>query len=465
MEKFIDTNFLLHNATGRTLYHEVAAGLPIVDFHNHIDPAAVATNRQFGNIQEAWIAGDPYKHRAMRICGVPERLITGDADDFEKFKAWAKCLKKTLGNPLFHWSCMELRSIFGIEEILDENNAAGIWEKANALLATEAYAAQAILQKFKVKLLCTSDDLADSLEHHRAIAQSESTLQCLPSLRGDSIIAFGQGSFFVFLEKIKKLTDVEINNLDSYKKAIISRLDFFKESGCLLADHSFDSGFRYIGADEKEASNFFDILLNKKPLDTEKSIKLQSHLLVFLGKEYRKRNWGLQLHIGAFRYTSTRLRNKVGGAGGFAAIGRTADIASLSRLLDDLDKENSLPRMILYTLNPADNAAFASLTGSFSEDGVAGKIQFGPAWWYNDHYQGITDQLKTLASYGLLPTAIGMTTDSRSIFSMTRHDYYRRILCNLLGEWTESGQVPNDDSLLKNLVEDISYNNTKNWLS
>ncbi len=465
MKKFIDTDFLLYNATGRTLYHEVAAGLPIVDFHNHIDPAAVATNRQFGNIQEAWVAGDPYKHRAMRICGVPEQLITGDAHDFDKFKAWAKCLKSTVGNPLFHWSCMELQTIFGIEEILDENNASEIWEKANAMLATEGFRAQAILQKFKVELLCTSDDLADSLEHHRAIADSESTLQCLPSLRGDSIIAFGQDSFFVFLEKIKKLADDEISDLDSYKKAIVKRLDFYKESGCLLADHSLDSGFKYLACDEKEAADFFNIILNKKLLNPDKTIQLQSHLLLFLGTEYRKRNWGLQLHIGAHRYTSTRLRGLAGGAGGFAAIGRMADIASISRLLDDLDKEESLPKTVLYTLNPADNAAFASLTGSFAEDGVAGKIQFGPAWWYNDHYQGITEQLKTLASYGLLPTAIGMTTDSRSIFSMTRHDYYRRILCNLIGEWAEFGQMPDDEKLLKNFIEDISYKNAKNWLS
>ncbi len=465
MKKFINTDFLLYNATGRALYHEVAAGLPIVDFHNHIDPAAVATNRQFDNLHEAWVAGDPYKHRAMRICGIPERLITGDAPDFEKFTAWAKSLKSTLGNPLFHWSCMELQTIFGIDEILDENNAKEIWEKANVLLATEQYAAQAILQKFKVELLCTSDDLADSLEHHRAIAESESTLQCLPSLRGDSIIAFGQGTFFVFLEKIKAQTGIEITDLESYKKSIVSRLDFFKESGCLLADHSLDSGFKYLACDKKEASDFFGNILNKKPLDPEKTTKLQSHLLFFLGKEYQKRNWSLQLHIGAFRHTSTRLRKMAGGAGGFAAIGRTADIASLTRLLDDLDIENSLPRIIFYTLNPADNAAFASLTGSFAEDGVPGKVQFGPAWWYNDHYQGITEQIKTLASYGLLSTAIGMTTDSRSIFSMTRHDYYRRILCNLVGEWVESGQVPDNENLLKNLVEDISYNNIKNWLS
>ena len=463
--KFIHDDFLLYNATGRQLYHEVAAGLPILDFHNHIDPAAVATNRQFQSIQEAWVAGDPYKHRAMRICGVPEQLITGDAPDFEKFMAWAKCLKKTIGNPLFHWSCMELQTIFGIEEILDENNAAQIWEKANALLAIDDFRVQAILKKFKAEMLCTSDDLADSLEHHQSFAGQNVGFQCLPSLRGDSIVAFSQDTFWDWLKKIEAQTENEILNLNSYKEAIETRLDFFQNSACLLADHSFDAGFQYQPVEEKEAGVLFEKLLAEKTLDPKSLLKLQSHLLAFLGKEYAARKWRMQLHIGAFRYTSTRLRNQVGGAGGFAAIGQTADIVALSRFLDDLDKEEKLPKMILYTLNPADNAAFASLTGSFSQDGVAGKIQFGPAWWCNDHYQGITEQLKTLASYGLLSTAIGMTTDSRSIFSMTRHDYYRRILCNLVGEWVESSQLPDDKDLIKNLIEDISYNNIKNWLS
>lgn len=461
---FITDDFLLYNATGSGLYYEVAAGLPIVDFHNHIDPKAVAENKAFRNLHEAWVAHDPYKHRAMRICGVPERLITGDAPDFDRFMAWAKCLKKTVGNPLFHWSGMELRTIFGIGEILDENNAAEIWEQANGFLARDNFKAQAILQKFNVEFLCTSDDLADSLEYHQAFAAQEAGFQCLPSLRGDSIVAFDQASFRPWLEKIRQ-TEVEITNLDSYKKAIETRLDFFKKCGCLLADHSFDSGFSYRQTDEREAGMLFEKILNKEVLEAEAFIKLQSHLLCFLGKEYAKRNWRMQLHIGAFRYTSSVLRHKVGGAGGFAAIGRTADIASLSRFLDDLDLAESLPKTILYTLNPADNAAFASLTGSFSQDGVAGKIQFGPAWWYNDHYQGITEQIKTLASYGLLSTAIGMTTDSRSIFSMTRHDYYRRILCNLLGEWVETGQLPKDEELLQGLIADISYYNIKNWLS
>lgn len=256
-----------------------------------------------------------------------------------------------------------------------------------------------------------------------------------------------------------------ITDLASFKRVVETRLDFSVENGCLLADHSFDAGFRYVATDEATAADLFDNVLNGAALSSKQTVQLQSHLLLFLGQAYHRRRWRIQLHIGAFRYTSSRLRARVGGAGGFSAIGQTADIASLSRFLDDLDKTEQLPRTILYTLNPADNAAFASLTGSFSEDGVAGKIQFGPAWWYNDHYLGITEQLTTLANYGLLSTAIGMTTDSRSIFSMTRHDYYRRILCNLVGNWAESGRLPNDRDLLANLIEDLSYNNINHWLS
>lgn len=462
---FIHDDFLLYNVKGRSLYQDVAARLPIVDFHNHIDPEMVANNAPFQTVQDVWVAGDPYKHRAMRICGIPERLITGDAPAFEKFVAWAKCLTKTVGNPLFHWSCMELKTIFGIDELLTEHNAADIWERANALLVTEALRPQAILKKFGVELLCTSDDLADSLQHHRAIAEQNLPFQCLPSLRSDSIIAVNQPTFSAWLAKIGQQTGVEVADLTTFKRAVETRLDVFMESGCLLADHSFDAGFRYVATDEAMATDLFSQVLRGTTLSDEQTVQLQSHLLLFLGQSYHHRRWRMQLHIGAFRYTSSRLRARVGGAGGFAAIGQNANIASLSRFLDDLDKTENLPKTILYTLNPADNAAFASLTGSFSEDGIVGKIQFGPAWWYNDNYLGITEQLTTLANYGLLSTAIGMTTDSRSIFSMTRHDYYRRILCNLVGNWAESGQLPKDDALLKNLIEDLSYTNIKHWLT
>lgn len=463
MKRFNDNDFLLLNNYGKKLYHEVAAALPIIDPHNHLDPAALATNKQFNNIYQLWVQHDPYKHRAMRISGVQEELITGDAPVYEKFLAWAGCFANTMGNPLFHWSCIELKELFGIEEILTTLNAKEIWEKANTLLQGQEYSSLSIMKRFNVELLCTSDDLLDSLEHHGEL-RKQNQITCLPSLRADSIIAFNTPGFVNWLNKLQTTTAIKVSDLSSYKAAIINRLNFFNEAGCLLSDHSLDSGFTFVPTKPFVAATLFERLLNEKTLTEQERIHLQSHVLQFLGEEYNKRQWKMQLHIGAYRYTSTRLRNKVGPAGGYACIGDTLNVRSLTLFLDALDQNESLPKTILYTLNPADNAVFASLTGSYSEDGVPGKIQYGAAWWYNDHHEGITQQLIALSSYGLLSTAIGMTTDSRSILSMVRHQYYRRILCNLIGSWVEEGKLPDDWQLLSSMVTNLSYNNIKNWI-
>lgn len=464
MIAFNDSDFLLLNDYGKKLYHEIAAALPIIDAHNHIDPAALASNKKVENIYQLWVQNDPYKHRAMRIYGVAEELITGDKPDYEKFVAWATCFQSTAGNPLFHWSCMELKTLFGIEEMLTPSTAKDIWDKANDLLTEEQFTALNIVKGFGVELLCTSDDLTDTLEHHLALSKQETRLTCLPSLRGDSIISFNQPSFYTWLEKLQNLTSVEIVDLDSYQSAIIKRLDFFDEAGCLLSDHSLDSGFAYISCKSSEATSLFEKILNKQAISEEELISLQSYMLHFLGKGYAARKWKMQLHIGAFRYTSSVLRNKVGPAGGYACIGNTANVQSICLFLDELDKDAALPKTILYTLNPADNPVIATITGSYAEDSVQGKVQFGPAWWYNDHYEGIIQQLIVLSSYGLLSTSIGMTTDSRSIVSFIRHNYYRRILCNLLGSWVEEGKLPNDWEFMATMVKNISYNNIKNWI-
>jgi glucuronate isomerase len=464
MKQFNDNDFLLLNDYGKKLYHNVAAALPIIDPHNHIDPSSLAGNKKFENIYQLWVQHDPYKHRAMRIYGVAEDLITGTTTDYEKFVAWAGCFAHTMGNPLFHWSCMELKQLFGIEEILTTENAQQIWEKANAIVTTEKYTALNIIKGFGVELLCTSDDLADSLEHHATLAKQQNDISCLPSLRADSILNFNQPLFTNWLNKLAVLTAIKITDLDSYKKTVVTRLDSFDAAGCLLSDHSFDSGFSYHSFNTSAANDLFKKVLNKEVLSVTEQINLQSHLLHFLGKEYAFRKWKMQLHIGAYRYTSSVLRNKVGPAGGYACIGNAADVASLCLFLDELDAANALPKTILYTLNPADNAVFASITGSYAQDGVQGKIQFGPAWWYNDHYEGIMQQLLALSSYGLLSTAIGMTTDSRSIVSLLRHDYYRRVLCNLLGSWVQEGKLPDDWELISNMIKNISYCNIKNWL-
>ncbi|HTL09955.1 MAG TPA: glucuronate isomerase [Chitinophagaceae bacterium] len=458
------SDFLLTTPLGKTLYHEVAAALPIIDPHNHLDPTVLAKNEPFAGIYELWVQNDPYKHRAMRICGVEEALITGQRSAYEKFKAWAACYPATLGNPLYDWCQMELATVFNIKETLSPASCQHIYDAANEYLQQQALSPLNLLQNFGVEMLCTSDDLLDSLAPHAALQSMQGLPQCLPSLRADNILAVDQPGFYTWLQQLTAITAIPIKQLDDYKAAIHHRLDFFDRSGCLLSDHSLDSGFTYRSTESSTAAQLFARVLLQQALTAEELTQLQSHLLQFLGEAYAARHWGMQLHIGAYRYTSSVLREKLGPAGGYACIGHTVDVASLCKFLDDLDKEGALPKTILYTLNPADNAVLASVTGSYAQDGMRGKIQYGPAWWYNDHFEGITEQLKALSSYGLLSTSIGMTTDSRSLLSFVRHDYYRRILCNYVGRQVAEGRLPEDEIMLGDMVKKICYDNAKHWL-
>ena len=459
----VANNFLLFSNTAEKLYQEIKS-LPVIDPHNHVDPATLAANTPFENIYQLWIKPDQYKSRAMRQLGVEEKFITGNASDFEKYLAWAESLQHTVGNPIFHWSCMELKELFGINEMLSGQNAEKIWNDTNSILREEQFTPVNILKKFRVELMCTSDDLLDSLEHHIAFKSQHRFFNCFPSLRGDSILGFQQPQFYGWFSKLESLSQIAIDDLSSYKAAVIRRLDFFDEVGCLLSDHSLDTGFDFSLIDEMTASSLFKSVLQKKPLSGNEVMMLQSHILHFLGIQYAIRNWKMQLHIGANRNTSSRLREAAGPAGGYASIGNTVNVQALCHFMDTLDVEHHLPKTILYNLNPADNAVFASITGSFSEDGIPGKIQFGPAWWFNDHELGITQQLITLSSYGLLSTSIGMTTDSRSILSFIRHDYFRRILCNLLATWADQQKIPGDFSFISQLAGNIAYHNIKNWI-
>ena len=462
-EKYINDNFYLKSDLAVQLFHEVAKELPVIDYHNHLNPKDLASNRKFENLADAWVLFDPYKHRAMRICGVPENEITGTATDKQKFLNWASVVPKTLGNPLFMWTALELKRVFGIEEFLSEKNAEEIWENCNNQLKKPGFGATNILKKFKVVTLCTSDDLLDDLSFHKKAAQNQS-IEVFPSLRGDSILNIEQESFSTWIEKLKTQSNQHISNLDDYKNAVIDRLNKFSAAGCRLADHSLDGGFEFCQPSEERAANGFGKFLNGSNLNSAEIAQFKNYLLHFLGEEYAKRNWTLQLHFGAQRFTSSRLRKLAGPAGGYATMGVSCDIAGLCSFLDALEANGNLPRIILYTLNPADNEAFATLTGSFAEDGVPGKIQLGPGWWFNDQYEGIRKQLTDLASYGLLSQFIGMTTDSRSVFSFSRHEYFRRILCNLIAEWVKNGNLPNDFDLLSNLIKNISYSNSKNLI-
>lgn len=461
MKTFLDQDYLLTNKISQDLYHMTARELPVIDFHNHLNPQYLCENKKYNSLSELWVTGDPYKHRAMRIHGIPEDGITGNADEKEKYLNWVNTFPKTIGNPLFDWSCMELKRVFGVDELLSGKNAEEIWEHCNLLLQKDEYSTMSLLKKWNVELLCTSDDLLDNLIFHTKATNSRFGIKVLPSLRGDSIINFDPLIFSGWLAKLEMKTGRSIKELDHYKMAIIKCLDEFNESGCLLADHSLDAGFKFEFNTRLNPEVLFKQILSGNSLTVNESATLKNHLLLFLGEEYSKRKWILQLHIGAQRFTSTRLREKVGPAGGYASIGETCDLTGLCRFLDLLEKKEHLPDIILYTLNPADNAAFATLTGSFSEDGKSGKIQFGPAWWYNDHYDGIKQQLQTLSVYGLLGHFIGMTTDSRSVLSFSRHEYFRRILCDMIGVMVENRRLPNDRDLLETLIGDISYYNIK----
>jgi glucuronate isomerase len=454
---------LLTSPLAERLYADAAHKLPVIDYHNHLDPAHLAVNKKFDNIAEAWVMGDPYKHRAMRICGVPEYSITGGASPKEKFMHWAATLPKTIGNSLHHWSAMELHAVFGIEQTLNSKTAEMVWEQCNHQLALHGAGAVDILKGFHAEILCTSDDLLDDLAAHKE-ATANHDIQVLPSLRGDSILAFDKPEFKTWFGKLESTVSAKIKTLDDYKSAIVQRLAYFAEAGCRLADHSLDGGFHWRHADEKIASDAFHLYVQKGTINAEQLVHLQNHLLLYLGTAYAGRGWALQLHMGAQRYTSTRLRNLAGAAGGYAAIGSGCDMAGLASLLDAMEKEGALPKLILYPLNPMDYTPLASITGSYAEDGIPGKIQLGPAWWYNDHFAGIRNQLTALVSYGLLSPFIGMTTDSRSVFSFSRHRYFREILCGQISEWVDAGLMPNDEQLLTGLVSDISYHNIKKWI-
>lgn len=461
--EYLCGDFLLQSRTAKSLYHDHAATLPIIDFHNHLDPVAVAANHQFADLAELWIKPDPYKWRAMRINGVDERLITGTSTGFEKYQAWACTVPYTAANPLFHWTSLELKRYFGIEQQLNPQTAQGIWDRCDQQLQSSSFFAQALLKKVGVELLCTSDDLLDSLEPHRKMRHAGSSITMLPSLRADRLVGVASPGFAGFCQALGQQTNHQIEGLDAFMAAVCLRLDLFDELGCKLADVGLDQPV-FDDVSDDAAGAIFGRLLRGAQLGSQELKQLKTKLLIFLAEQCHRRGWVLQLHVGAQRVTSQRLAQGTGAAGGYACIGPSSDIGPICNLLNALEARESLPRIILYTLNPSDMEMFASVTGSFTEAGTPGKVQFGPAWWFNDHRDGIVRQLKALGNLGLLRRHIGMTTDSRSLLSFSRHEYYRRILCNLVGEWVEAGELPRDADFLAGFITDICYNNARRWL-
>ena len=442
-------DFLLKSDTAKKLYSAVEK-LPVIDYHNHLSIADICENKRFSDIYDLWIKPDPYKHRAMRMCGVSEKYITGDASDFDKFKAWCEIYPKLVGNPLYVWSQMELDFVFGITDTLCGDNAEDIYKKANKFLLENEVTAESLLNRFGVELACPCVSLCDD------VSGFERSEIITPSLRGDDITCPNTE----FIHKLEKLTH-GIKNLSDYKKAVSSRLDVIKNVGCIFSDHALDNGFEFLGDDSNNEKRFFDVI-DGKTLSVEDSARLSSHILEFLCGEYARKNFTVQLHIGAERYTSSRLRALAGKAGGFAAIGNSLNISSFTKMLDTFEKgEHGLPRLVLFTLNPSDNAMLSVLSGSYSKDGVAGLITQGPAWWWCDHKHGICDALEDISSFGLLSNFIGMTTDSRSFLSFVRHDYFRRILCGWLGEKYDNEELCCTYDDLEELTKDMCYGNAK----
>ncbi|WP_058486783.1 glucuronate isomerase [Defluviitalea phaphyphila] len=465
MKKFLDENFMLQNETAVKLYHNYAKKMPIYDYHCHINPKEIWENKQFKNITEIWLYGDHYKWRAMRFNGIDEEYITGNASDYEKFKAWAKTIPYTIGNPLYHWTHLELQRFFGIYDLLSEKTVDKIWKETNEKLSQENFRVRDLIKRANVAYICTTDDAIDDLKYHKLIREEgKIKTKVLPTLRPDKGVNIEKDTFAEWVKKLGKICNRNINNYDEFLLALEERIKFFHEEGCRLSDHSLEY-VPYREASKEEISKIFIKRLKGEKITLEEEEKYKTAIMKFFGRKFAKLGWTMQLHIGAMRNNNTRMFKRLGADAGFDSINDLSIAYPLSRFLDSLDKKNSLPKTILYTLNPKDNYVLAAMLGNFQGDGIPGKIQFGSAWWFNDQRDGMEEQMKALANLGLLSRFIGMLTDSRSFLSYSRHEYFRRILCNLIGSWVENGEFPNDMNLLGEIVQNISFNNAKKYFN
>jgi glucuronate isomerase len=462
--KFIHEDFLLRTRTARRLFHQFAEGEPILDFHCHLSPRDIARNRRFNNLFEIWLEGDHYKWRAMRANGVAERFCTGEAEPFAKFQAWAATVPHTLRNPLYHWTHLELQRYFGIDELLDEASAARIWNKANEQLATPQLTCQGILKKFNVTTLCTTDDPADDLKHHRAIAASGLATRVLPAFRPDHALAVHQPARFnPWVQSLAEASDTDIGDFPSFLEALRQRHGFFHAQGCRISDHGMNQCYADF-CSEKTAARIFLKARAGDPVSPAEQGQFGAFMMLFFGRLDAEKGWAKQLHLGALRNTNTRLLRQLGPDTGFDSIGDFPQAAALAAYLDRLESENALPRMIIYNNNPVDNYVFAAVIGNFQDGEIPGKLQFGSAWWFLDQKEGIEWQLNALSNIGLLSRFVGMVTDSRSFMSYPRHEYFRRVLCNLLGSDVENGEIPDDETLLGPMIRNICYGNARQFL-
>jgi glucuronate isomerase len=462
---FIHEDFLLSSPRARSLYHEYAARLPIIDYHCHLSPREIAEDRRFENMTQIWLAGDHYKWRAMRTCAVPERFITGDASDWEKFQAWAGTVPKTLRNPLYHWTHMELKRPFGVDDVLlDATTARSVWERCNERLAGEGFSTQGLLQRMNVELVCTTDDPVDSLEYHKTIGRAPGfSVKVLPALRADMALNIERGpAFLAYVRRLGEAAGMEITSYATFLDALRKRHAYFHENGCRLSDHGLETVYveEYTGM---EIAAIFAHALRGDIPGNDEVLKFKSAVLFERCLMDHEKGWVQQFHLGALRNTNPRMYRVLGPDTGYDCIGDFPIVIPLARLLGKLDDRDVLAKTILYNLNPADNEALASLIGNFQDGSAPGKIQFGSAWWFLDQKDGMEQQLSALSSMGILSRFIGMLTDSRSFLSYPRHEYFRRILCNLLGKDMDDGLIPDDMALVGKMVADISYHNARGY--
>lgn len=463
MKHFLDEHFLLQNKTAQQLYHDFAKPQPIIDYHNHLPPDQVANDINFQNLTQIWLYGDHYKWRAMRTNGINEKYCTGNASDYEKFEKWAATVPYTMRNPLYHWTHLELQRYFGIDEILDSKTSKEIYDEASAKLVTKEYSVRNLLRKMNVKVLCTTDDPTDSLEHHQKIKADGFEIKILPAYRPDKAMnADNVASFNTYVDKVQQVSGISVSSYSDYLAALKKRHDFFATVGCCVSDHGLEQVYAEDYTDA-EIKTIFDKLRSGKEINYSDNLKFRSAMLVEFAKWDHEKGWVQQYHLGALRNNNARMMKLLGADTGWDSIGDFSQAKALAKFLNRLDETDQLAKTILYNLNPADNELMATMIGNFNDGSVAGKIQFGSAWWFLDQKDGMVKQINALSNMGLLSKFVGMLTDSRSFMSYPRHEYFRRILCNLLGEEIENGELPNDIPGVGKLIEDICYHNANNY--
>ena len=458
---FLSSSFLLESEIAERLYFEFAEPLPIIDYHNHLSAQQVAENHKFENLTQIWLDGDHYKWRAMRLFGIEERYITGEADDYQKFTAWAKTVPHTLRNPLYHWTHMELRKPFGIDELLSEKTAEAIYQKATTMLQDDDFSTRSLLEKANVEVICTTDDPLDDLISHQKVSKDTLSFEMRPTWRPDNALKVDDPTHFAsYTKQLEKLTSTVINDLDDYLVALEKRHDFFEQSGCKIADCGL-SHLNFVPYNATQVEAAFNELIQGKEVNKESQEHLLSFLLLELARMNHKKDWVQQFHLGALRNNNERMFKLLGADAGFDSIGDELQAAGMSQFFNALDRTDQLAKTIVYNLNPAQNEVFATMMGNFNTGGIRGKMQLGASWWFLDQLDGMEKQINTVSNMGLLSCFVGMLTDSRSFLSFSRHEYFRRLLCNMLAKDILQGKIPEDYDLVGPMIQNICYYNAK----